>query len=159
MYLAMAIAQHRARAWPCCMAGATRRSRRRGHDHSRLDDFRRLTRDIYIPPGDLGFWQGAIRDPSEPIFAEVRAMANASEIISIELLYGDLAGGQRAITRFALLPHDDDGRAGLAGGGLTALAPRPASAALTATRAISTSGRFALRKPFALGRELRLERR
>ena len=26
------------------------------------EDFRRLTRDIYVAPGDIGFCQGAIRD-------------------------------------------------------------------------------------------------
>jgi hypothetical protein len=78
-------------------------------DHAPIADFRRLTRDLYIPPGDLGFWQGALRDPTEPIFAEVQTMAKGDEIISIELLYGDQEGGQRAVTRFALLPHDVDG--------------------------------------------------
>jgi hypothetical protein len=79
-------------------------------DHGPIDDFRRLTRDLYIPPGDLGFWQGALRDPTEPVFAEMREMAKGDEIISIELLYGDQEGGQRAITRFGLLPHDVDGQ-------------------------------------------------
>jgi hypothetical protein len=78
-------------------------------DHAPIEDFRRLTRDLYIPPGDLGFWQGALRDPTEPIFAEVQTMTKGDEIISIELLYGDQEGGQRAVTRFALLPHDVDG--------------------------------------------------
>jgi len=78
-------------------------------DHAPIEDFRRLTRDLYIPPGDLGFWQGALRDPTEAIFAEVQTMAKGDEIISIELLYGDQEGGQRAVTRFALLPHDVDG--------------------------------------------------
>jgi hypothetical protein len=79
-------------------------------DHAPIEDFRRLTRDLYIPPGDLGFWQGALRDPTEPLFAEVQTMAKGDEIVAIELLYGDLAGGQRAITRFALLPHEVDGQ-------------------------------------------------
>ena len=26
-----------------------------------VDEFRRLTRDLYIPTGDTGFWQGALR--------------------------------------------------------------------------------------------------
>src|SRR6202011_4092929 len=26
--------------------------------------FRRLTRDLYVPAGDVGLWQGAFRDPS-----------------------------------------------------------------------------------------------
>src|SRR5207302_5308194 len=28
------------------------------------DEFRRLSRDLYIPVSDVGFWQGALRDPS-----------------------------------------------------------------------------------------------
>lgn len=31
-----------------------------------LSQFRRLNRDIYLPPGDVGFWQGAFRDPADP---------------------------------------------------------------------------------------------
>src|SRR4051812_42291832 len=34
---------------------------------------RRLTRDIFGAPGDIGFWQGAFRAPNEPIYAEARA--------------------------------------------------------------------------------------
>ena len=79
-------------------------------DHGPVENFRRLTRDLYIPPGDLGFWQGALRDPTEPLFAEVQEIAKADQMFSIELLYGDQDGGQRAITRFALLPHDVDGQ-------------------------------------------------
>jgi hypothetical protein len=28
-------------------------------DHAPVDSFRRLTRDLYIPPGEVFFWQGA----------------------------------------------------------------------------------------------------
>jgi len=79
-------------------------------DHAPVEDFRRLTRDLYIPPGDLGFWQGALRDPTEPAFDELRTAAAAVEPITIELLYGDQEGGQRAISRFTLQPHEVDGR-------------------------------------------------
>jgi hypothetical protein len=34
-----------------------------GTDHPAAKDFRRLTRDLYVPAGDIGFWQGALRDP------------------------------------------------------------------------------------------------
>jgi hypothetical protein len=81
-----------------------------GPDHAPVEDFRRLTRDLYIPPGDLGFWQGAVRDPSEPLFEELKLAEKAGEPISVELLYGDQEGGQRAISRFSLLPHDADGK-------------------------------------------------
>jgi hypothetical protein len=71
--------------------------------------FRRLTRDIYVPANGLGFWQGALRDPADPLFAEVRKRAEAGEPMTVDLLYGDHEGGQRTVTRFGLLP---DGKGG-----------------------------------------------
>jgi hypothetical protein len=70
-------------------------------------EFRRLTRDIYIAAGDHGFWQGALRDTSEPIFTEVRDAVAQDRPITVDLQYGDQEGGQRIITRFALLPVPD----------------------------------------------------
>jgi hypothetical protein len=72
-----------------------------------LDEFHRTVRDIYIAPGDVGFWQGALRDPSEPDFASTRALIAAREPMTIDVLYGDQYGGQRTISRFALRPRDD----------------------------------------------------
>lgn len=79
-------------------------------DADRPDDFRRLTRDIYVPAGDHGFWQGALRDPTEPSFAAVRDAVAEGRTITIDLLYGDQEGGQRTISRFALLPVDEGQR-------------------------------------------------
>jgi hypothetical protein len=70
--------------------------------------FHRLTRDIYLSGGDLGFWQGALRDPTEPLFAEARTAIEERRRITIDLLYGDLEGGQRTVSRFAILPGSDD---------------------------------------------------
>jgi hypothetical protein len=55
--------------------------------------FRRLTRDLYVPAGDTGFWQGAFRDPNEPIFAVAREAANSQRPVTIDLMYGDHEGG------------------------------------------------------------------
>lgn len=71
-------------------------------DPADIRDFRRLTRDIYVPAGDSGFWQGAFRDPSEPAFAIARNAATAAQPVTVDLLYGDHEGGQRMISRFAL---------------------------------------------------------
>jgi hypothetical protein len=79
-----------------------------GSSHRDPAGFRRLTRDIYVPPGDLGFWQGAFRDPSEPQFQAARAAIAARRAITLDLLYGDHEGGQRTISRFTLLPNGDD---------------------------------------------------
>ena len=71
-----------------------------------LEDFRRLTRDLYIAPGEVGFWQGAFRDPAEPAFAETRAAIEEPRRIVVDVLYGDHELGQRSITRFSLTPRD-----------------------------------------------------
>lgn len=78
-------------------------------EHLAPDAFRRLTRDLYIPSGDQGMWQGALRDPSDPLFATIRDAITAHEALAIELLYGDGEGGQRTISRFSLVPRGEDG--------------------------------------------------
>ena len=75
--------------------------------HRAPDEFRRLTRDLYVASGDQGFWQGALREPSDPLFGFVRDAIEARQTITIDLLYGDHEGGQRTVSRFAFLPRDD----------------------------------------------------
>ena len=72
--------------------------------------FRRLTRDLYVPAGDRGFWQGSFRDGSEPGFADARDAITAGRAMTVDLLYGDHQGGQRTISRFTLTPGDDGSR-------------------------------------------------
>jgi hypothetical protein len=67
-----------------------------------LDEFVRQQLDIYIPPGDSGFWQGALRDPSRDGYAAVVDAVRRSESLQLDLLYGDYEGGQRTIARFIL---------------------------------------------------------
>jgi hypothetical protein len=74
-----------------------------------VDSFHRLTRDIYIASGDIGFWQGALRDPEHPQFQPVSEEVTQRGPLTIDLLYGDFEGGQRVISRFALLPRETDG--------------------------------------------------
>ena len=74
-----------------------------------LADFTRLSRDLYVPVGDIGFWQGAFRDPKAPEFAEAASAITHRRPVMIDLLYGDNEGGQRTITRFSMEPRSDDG--------------------------------------------------
>src|SRR5215472_9347200 len=37
-----------------------------------LEDFITLTRDLYVAPGDLGFWQGSFRDTGSDRYREAR---------------------------------------------------------------------------------------
>jgi hypothetical protein len=89
--------------------------RRMDPEHSAPGDFTRLTRDIYVPVGDVGFWQGVFRDPTAREFAEAAAAISARQPLTVDLLYGDHEGGQRVITRFGLLPRDDGGWMAAAG--------------------------------------------
>lgn len=78
-------------------------------DHAPMERFRRLTRDIYVPGGFIGFWQGALREDDDPVWAPVRQAIEARRTITVELLYADLEGGQRMVTRFLLTAMDDGG--------------------------------------------------
>ena len=77
--------------------------------HASEEEFRKLTRDLYIPAGDIGLWQGALRDPREDAHTPIADAADRRETISIELLYTDQVGGQRTISRFHLAPVGEDG--------------------------------------------------
>jgi hypothetical protein len=72
-----------------------------------LDEFRRQQLDLYIPAGETGYWQGALRDPAEPGYAEVRRAALAQGLLQVDLLYGDHDGRQRTIVRFVVSPWPD----------------------------------------------------
>jgi hypothetical protein len=77
------------------------------HERPDLDEFRRQQRDLYIPAGETGFWQGAIRDSSDPSYDELRTAAQTEARVGVDLLYGDHEGGQRTITRFSIAPWPD----------------------------------------------------
>jgi hypothetical protein len=69
-----------------------------------LAEFRRQQLDLYIPAGDTGYWQGAMRDENEPGYDEVLTTVRAEELLIVDLLYGDYEGGQRTIVRFVISP-------------------------------------------------------
>jgi len=77
--------------------------------HAPLEDFRRLSRDLYIPVSDQGFWQGAFRDPQTPQFRAAHDAVSSRQPFTVEILYGDYEGGQRMISRFSATPRGDAG--------------------------------------------------
>ncbi len=70
-----------------------------------LSEFVMQTRDMYIPVGDIGFWQGAIRDLADPRYPDARKTVENRREYMVDLLYGDQDGGQRAISRFRCQPR------------------------------------------------------
>jgi hypothetical protein len=69
-----------------------------------LASFTRLTRDLYIAAGEMGFWQGTFRDPSTSEFAAAAETIARHGYMTLDVLYGDFDGGQRMVTRFGLNP-------------------------------------------------------
>jgi len=71
-------------------------------------EFNRLSRDLYVPVGDVDFWQGSFRDPTSDAFKEAFDAVAERRYLVIDLLYGDHEGGQRVISRYGWT-HRADG--------------------------------------------------
>jgi len=76
--------------------------------HADVEDFRRLTIDLYIPASGSGYWEGALRDEGDPLHKQFVNTLADREPFTIDLLYGDQDGGQRTISRFMVLPAAED---------------------------------------------------
>lgn len=76
-----------------------------------LDAFRLQGLDLAIGPGDVGYWEGAIRDSGDAQYPEAVAAAKDIGMASVDLLYGDQDGRQRVISRMMLRRYGEDGEA------------------------------------------------
>ena len=76
--------------------------------HVPIEEFTSQTRDIFVAPGDNGFWQGAYRDPAADGFKAVADAIKAQHPLMLSLLYGDFEGGQRVISQFTLRQVEDE---------------------------------------------------
>ncbi len=76
--------------------------------HAEPAEHRPQARDLYVPAGDVGFWQGAIRDSDDPFRDGLREAFLVGETLTVDLLYGDHEGGQLTISRFVLTREQDD---------------------------------------------------
>jgi hypothetical protein len=75
--------------------------------HAEPDRFRPQTRDLYVPAGDVSFWQAAVRDSDDESHAFLRETIEQRRILIVDLLYTDHEGGQRTISRFSLIPRGE----------------------------------------------------
>jgi hypothetical protein len=90
-----------------CQAWSVRPgSHRTATEHFPDDEYRAQMRDLYIAGGDIGLWQGALRDANDPRQHEVADAIRRRETVTVELLYSDQVGGQRTISRFSLVPFE-----------------------------------------------------
>jgi hypothetical protein len=72
-----------------------------------LENVHFQSRDLYIPAGDIGMWQGALRNPDDQSRTDIVDAIEAGERITVELLYSDQIGLQRTVSRFTLVPAGD----------------------------------------------------
>jgi hypothetical protein len=70
--------------------------------HADPEEVHRLTRDIYIAPDYTGFAQIGARDPDTEEFRLLKRAAEATDTFWIDVLYSDMEGAQRVITRFGM---------------------------------------------------------
>jgi len=75
--------------------------------HAEPAEHRPQTRDLYVPAGDTGFWQGAIREAGDPFRQGLDDAFLAGGVLTVDLLYGDHEGGQLTISRFILMREED----------------------------------------------------
>jgi hypothetical protein len=80
-----------------------------------LEEFHPQSRDLFVPAGDMRFWQAAVRDPDDPYEAMVRDCATSRRGLLIDVLYSDYEGGQRTISRFSVTPRGDEQKDWLVG--------------------------------------------
>ena len=76
--------------------------------HKPPEEFRQQMRDLWVPAGGIGLWQGALRDDSEDMHGAMREVAANPRGFAIDLLYADHLGKQRAISRFSVTPLPED---------------------------------------------------
>jgi hypothetical protein len=69
--------------------------------------FRQLQRDIYIPPGDQGFWQIGVRTADDPFREPLTAAVSERQSLMVTIGYGDHLGGHPTLTRFSVTPGSD----------------------------------------------------
>ena len=77
--------------------------------HADPAEFRRLVIDLYIPPGEPGYWESAIRGSDDPAWSDVAGAIDERRAFTIDVLYGDQEGGQRVVSRFIVVPAGEDG--------------------------------------------------
>ena len=66
-------------------------------------------RSLYVPAGDVGYWQGAIRegDTDRGDAEALRRAIEAGDRLTLCLRYADPDGGHDTVTRYSLSPDEN----------------------------------------------------
>ncbi len=71
--------------------------------------FNAQQRHLFVPPGDVGYWQGAIRteDTDRGDRETLRRAIEHRKRLALFLRYSDQDGGHDTLTRFTLMPDEN----------------------------------------------------
>jgi hypothetical protein len=118
--------------------------------HVPLEEFHLQSRDLYVAGGDIGLWQGALRNPDDPIRADAVEAIVSRQSVTVEILYSDQVGHQRTISRFGLVPADDSWLVTMSRHWyLDWDGPRPEALSLAAAEAVLSDHRASLERQAA----------
>jgi hypothetical protein len=81
---------------------------RRGDPARDRAAFAEQQRDLYIAAGELGHWQAALGDATTELYTATSEAITILGRMTFDLLYRDIEDGPPTITRFALLPSQQD---------------------------------------------------
>jgi len=84
------------------------RERNPNSEQPDLSEFRPQIRDLYVPSGDLSFWQAGLRDTEDEHYRVALKAIEDRTPFTVYLLYSDHEGGQRTITRFTAVPMGEE---------------------------------------------------
>jgi hypothetical protein len=73
-----------------------------------LAEFHAHNRDLFVPAGDVSFWQAAIRDRDDPNWPLVSEAIAGHRGILVDVLYSDYEGHQRTVSRFHVTPRGEE---------------------------------------------------
>ncbi len=78
-------------------------------DRPDVSTFVAQVRSLYVPAGDVGYWQGAIREGNTDRgdADALRRAIEAGERLTLYLRYSDQDGGHDTVTRYSLLPDEN----------------------------------------------------
>lgn len=95
-------------SWRCDEVPPFEQARGAMLERPEVEAFRLQSRDLYIPAGDMSFWQAAIRDHGDPDYKAMHDAIKERRGVFVDLLYSDHEGHQRTISRFTLSPLGEE---------------------------------------------------
>jgi predicted exporter len=78
------------------------------------DEFTSQLRDLYVPAGDVSYWQASLRPNDDVLHSDedlrvaLKRALEQRDGVTIDLLYNDAEGSQPTMSRFAVRPREGE---------------------------------------------------